>query len=272
VAGSIVFDAFERALPVDKVISYGDSMSGSITMVGFGILAKSYAAPVMKEANDTEVGLRWSRALPNGIRHVCCASCGCFQTYQDKEVIRNQVGDVTSILTRSQKQRKWNFTVILIRPPLHTATSYHKPCVEPAGGHCSTIEELQQLLTAVADFERKYSYRVEVIFVGLTGTGQRMDPKYKSSKYNQRSEQLLEYSDALLSRLMKWNRDVAKASLSSWDPRTLWDATERDCYGKFTSHDGVHFLPGATPIIANVIAGWIEKLADFKATFSRTIP
>ena len=92
---------------------------------------------------------------------------------------------------------------------------YHKPCVEPAGGHCSTIEELQQLLTAVADFERKYSYRVEVIFVGLTGTGQRMDPKYKSSKYNQRPEQLLEYSDALLSRLMKWNRDVAKASPES---------------------------------------------------------
>ena len=135
------------------------------------------------------------------------------------------------------------------------------------------VAEHQALLTAIAQFERLYSYRLEVLFVGFYGSGARMPAKYKDPEYRQRSDELLAYSRAHEARITKFNLDSAAASLWTWSPAAMFAASERDCHGKFSSLDGMHLgTSGAMPILLNLIVGWIEKLTDIKATSLRSIP
>ena len=74
--GSNVFDAFEGPLPLDNVISYGDSIAGELTH-GVRILLTRYAEYGSPEdMTATEGQLRWSRS-ERGIHHICCAACAC---------------------------------------------------------------------------------------------------------------------------------------------------------------------------------------------------
>lgn len=217
--------------PLDEAyfLTYGDSITSGV-YAGLSILAKFQNLSRARLSYHNASHSRWSNYDPSipYLRHFCCARCKCHDGN-----IKQKVHQFITLVSETNSSN----VAVIFSATLHDFPNFHKPADE-------INFLLQEFLKA------QLQKNITFLHLALPGTGHN---KPKAFQY-QSTKNIRDYDKNFTDRLIV----PAGMTLYNFDPFEMFQASESDCNGSYSSLDGTHFSPAHKVAMAIIIRFFLK--------------